>query len=204
MIGIVDYGAGNLRSVRKAFDFLGFESRRVGGGADAGLDGIGRLVLPGVGAFGAAARQLREQDLFDPVKEWLAAGRPFLGICLGLQLLFESSEESPGEPGLAAFRGTCRRLREKKVPQIGWNTVTARSGGDVPPLLRGLPSEPYFYFVHSYFVAPEDEGLVAGQTDYGGPYPAIAGRGRVWGVQFHPEKSGALGLRLLENWVRQC
>jgi glutamine amidotransferase len=202
MIGIVDYGAGNLKSVRKAFDFLGFESRLVDGAG--GLEGIDKLVLPGVGAFGAAARRLRAGGLFDPLKEWLEAGRPFLGICLGLQLLFETSEESPGEPGFALFRGSCRKLRERKVPQIGWNTVTARDAGDGPALLRGLPAEPYFYFVHSYCAAPEDDRLVVGRTDYGGPYPSIAGRGRVWGVQFHPEKSGGLGLRLLENWVREC
>ena len=202
MIGIVDYGAGNLRSVRKAFDFLGFESRLVDGAG--GLEGIDRLVLPGVGAFGAAARRLRAGGLFGPVEKWLEAGRPFLGICLGLQLLFETSEESPGEPGLAVFRGGCRRLREKKVPQIGWNTVTPGAAAGGTALLRSLPAEPYFYFVHSYSVAPEDDSLVVGRTDYGGPYPSIAGRGRVWGVQFHPEKSGELGLGLLRNWVREC
>jgi imidazole glycerol-phosphate synthase subunit HisH len=203
MIGIVDYGAGNLRSVSKALDFLGFENRLVGGAG--GLAGIERLVLPGVGAFGEAARQLRTRGLFAPVKEWLEVGQPFLGICLGLQLLFESSEESPGEPGLAVFRGSCRKLIERKVPQIGWNTVAACGGGaDDPALLRGLPAEPYFYFVHSYCVAPEEADLVIAETDYGGPYPSIAGRGRVLGVQFHPEKSGGLGLQLLENWVRTC
>lgn len=199
MIGIVDYGAGNLRSVAKAFDFLGFESRLVGGAG--GLAGIDRLVLPGVGAFGEAARQLRRRGLAEPVCAWIEDGRPFLGVCLGLQLLFESSEESPGEPGLGVFSGACWKLRERKVPQIGWNTVAARCESD---LLEGIPNGAYFYFVHGYRVGPEDAGLVLAETDYGGAYPSIAGRGRALGVQFHPEKSGELGLRLLANWVRKC
>jgi len=202
MIGIVDYGAGNLRSVSKAFDFLGFESRLVDGAP--ALEGVERLVLPGVGAFGQAASQLRARKLFAPVKEWLEAGRPFLGICLGLQLLFESSEESPGDRGLAAFRGSCRKLRARKVPQIGWNTVSAGDEGAAPALLCGIPNRSYFYFVHSYCAAPAEPGLAVALTDYGGPYPSIAARGRVWGVQFHPEKSSELGLRLLSNWVRRC
>jgi imidazole glycerol phosphate synthase glutamine amidotransferase subunit len=199
MIGIVDYGAGNLRSVEKAFGFLGFETRLVDRAEN--LEGIERLVLPGVGAFGGAARRLRQSGLFDPVGDWLTADRPFLGICLGLQLLFETSEESAGEPGLAAFSGSCRRLVARKVPQIGWNTVQVRAAS---ALLDGLPPESYFYFVHGYRAVPGDDDLTLATTDYGGPYPSVVGRGRVWGVQFHPEKSGALGLELLSNWVRKC
>jgi imidazole glycerol phosphate synthase glutamine amidotransferase subunit len=203
MIGIVDYGAGNLRSVIKAFDFLGFKSRLVD--RAAALDGAELLVLPGVGAFGEAARQLKASGLFDPIRDWLRDDRPFLGICLGLQLLFESSEESPEEKGFAAVRGTCRRLAARKVPQIGWNTVRQTVGGPAaPPLFRGFPDGSYFYFVHSFYVAPEDPGLIAATTDYEGAYPSVVARGRTWGVQFHPEKSGELGLRLLSNWVRQC
>jgi imidazole glycerol-phosphate synthase subunit HisH len=202
MIGIVDYGAGNLMSVSKAFVFLGFESRLVA--AAAALDGVERLVLPGVGSFGEAVRQLKARELFAPVRDWLEAGRPFLGICLGLQLLFESSEESPGEQGFAAFRGTCRKLSARKVPQIGWNTVQALGQPAAPALLRDIPDRSYFYFVHSFFAAPEEPSPAVALTDYGGPYPSIAARGRVWGVQFHPEKSGELGLQLLSNWVRKC
>jgi len=202
MIGIVDYGAGNLRSVSKAFDFLGFESRLVD--AATALEGVDRLVLPGVGSFGEAVRQLRTRGLFAPVGEWLEADRPFLGICLGLQLLFESSQESPGERGFAAFRGSCRKLEARKVPQIGWNTVQAVDDSAPPALLCDIPARSYFYFVHSFFAAPEEPSPAVALTDYGGSYPSIAARGRVWGVQFHPEKSGDLGLRLLSNWVRKC
>ncbi len=202
MIGIVDYGAGNLRSVSKAFDFLGFENRLVD--AAASLEGVDRLVLPGVGSFGEAVRQLETRELFAPVREWLEAGRPFLGICLGLQLLFESSQESPGERGFAAFRGSCRKLNARKVPQIGWNTVQAVDGPAAAALLCDIPAQSYFYFVHSFVAVPEEPSPAVALTDYGGSFPSITARGRVWGVQFHPEKSGELGLRLLSNWVRQC
>jgi len=199
MIGIVDYGAGNLRSVEKAFDFLGFETRVVDRAEK--LEHVERLVLPGVGAFGSAARRLKEFGILGLVKEWLMADRPFLGICLGLQLLFEGSEESAEERGLALFRGSCRRLEARKVPQIGWNSIQVLAES---ALLDGLPRQSHFYFVHSYRAVPEEEEITIARTDYGGPFPSVVGRGRVWGVQFHPEKSGALGLELLSNWVRRC
>lgn len=198
-IGIVDYGAGNLHSVAKALAFLGFDSRIVA--APEALAGVDRLILPGVGNFGRAVETLDGRGLSGALKAWIGAGRPFLGICLGLQLLFRESEESPGTAGLGAFDGRCLRFRSGKVPQMGWNSVSVRRPS---PLFEGLTEGAFFYMVHGYFAAPADESVVIGMTDYGVRYASAIGRGRVFGVQFHPEKSGADGLRLLKNWVDRC
>ena len=196
MIGIVDYGAGNLRSVKKAFDFLGIENRIVENAAD--IANIDKMVLPGVGAFGSAMTKLKEKQLITSVKEWIAADRPFLGICLGMQLLFESSDETPKIAGLGVFSGTVKRFSQLRVPQIGWNRVQNKQAN---ALLSDDQNGNYFYLLHGYYVAPKNETIVLAETDYGLIYPTIIGRGNVFGVQFHPEKSSDNGLALLRNWV---
>jgi len=199
MIGIVNYGAGNLHSVHKAFAFLGKDSKILEHPSE--LKSIDKLVLPGVGSFGHAMREIEKQGWLLPLKEWLASGRPFLGICLGMQLLFESSDESPGQAGFSIMAGNCRKFSINKVPQIGWNDIriTKKSA-----FFEGLDSGDYFYFVHSFHVDPKNKDVIYAETEYGRDYPSIVGRGRVLGIQFHPEKSGDKGLRLLKNWVERC
>jgi len=199
MIGIVDYGAGNLHSVQKALGFLGKESAVMQNPSD--LKGISKIVLPGVGSFGHAMAEIHKKKWFDPIKKWLAAGRPFLGICLGMQILFEGSSESPGVRGFSVMKGSCRKFTGNKVPQIGWNDITIKR--DVP-LLGGVESGDYFYFVDSYYVISEKKNVILAETGYGSFYPSIVGQGRIFGVQFHPEKSGDRGLRLLKNWEERC
>ena len=199
MIGVVDYGAGNLQSVRKAFDFLGVRSRILSIAAE--FNTIDRLVLPGVGSFGHAVESMIKKQLYDPTAEWIRSDRPFLGICLGLQLLFESSKESVSERGFSVFKGICKRFAEKKVPQIGWNYIRVERENE---LLRGIHTGEFFYFVHSYYVDPMENGSILALSNYGVDYPSVIGKGNVFGVQFHPEKSGRAGLRLLKNWVERC
>jgi len=197
MIGIVDYGAGNLRSVGKALAFLGFESVILD--SPDGFAAIDRLVLPGVGSFGYAMDRIRERGLFEPVAAWAAAGRPLFGICLGLQLLSEGSDETPGTPGFGIFEGVCRKFASAKVPQIGWNSFRIRRED---PLFAGIRDGEYFYYANSFYL-PSGPGVLA-VSDYGIEFPAALERGNVRGTQFHPEKSGPAGLRLLENWVKTC
>ncbi len=205
MIGIVDYGMGNLGSVTNACAFLGIEARVIG--APIEMAECEALILPGVGAFGDCMRHLRSHGFVGAVREWIGAGRPFLGICLGLQVLFESSEECPGEAGLGIFAGSVRRFRtprDLKVPQIGWNRVAQAKPGC--PLFEGIPDGAHFYFVHSYYVDPADASLVAGRTGYGGEYCSAVWKDNAMAVQFHPEKSQRHGLRMLRNfaeWARR-
>ncbi len=199
MIAIIDYGAGNLQSVKKAFDYLGVNTMVTENPEE--LMRAEGAVLPGVGAFGDAMAALRSRGLEGPVKEYAASGRPFLGICLGLQLLFEESEEAPGVPGLGLFRGKIVRIPQKeglKIPHIGWNSleVKRRDG-----LFAGLEEEPYVYFVHSYYLKAEDPSLVSAQTRYGVLIDAAVQRGALHAVQFHPEKSGRTGLAMLKNFA---
>lgn len=196
MIGIVDYGAGNLRSVLKAFEFLGLPAQVIA--SPAGMKDASRIVVPGVGAFGAAVEKLDASGFRTPLADWVVAGRPLLGICLGMQLFLDSSEETPGPRGLGIIPGGNRKFTAGKVPQIGWNRVV--TGGD--PLFAGLPAAPWFYFVHSYYAAPNDPSAVVATADYGIAFPAALRKGSAVGVQFHPEKSGAAGLALLQNWGR--
>jgi imidazole glycerol phosphate synthase glutamine amidotransferase subunit len=167
----------------------------------AEFETIEHLVLPGVGSFGHAMERIKEKGFYNPIKEWVESDRSYLGICLGLQLLFESSEESAGVEGLSVFKGTCRRFTEKKVPQIGWNNIQIRSR---IALLGRIRNGEFFYFNHSYYVVPEEEEVVMATSHYGADYTSIAGKGNVFGVQFHPEKSGRTGMKLLGNWVKRC
>lgn len=199
MIAIIDYGMGNLRSVQKGFEKVGYQAVVVD---DPGaLREAQAIVLPGVGAFGDAAVFLEERGFAVAIREELEQGKPFLGICLGLQLLFSWSEEA-GEniPGLGVFPGRVRRLPQGlKVPHMGWNQVELRKES---PLFEGVPNGSYFYFVHSFCVETPDEEIVLGVTDYGISFPSAVCRGNIFGVQFHPEKSSTLGLRLLANFGR--
>jgi glutamine amidotransferase len=189
---------GNLASVAKALERVGAEVRLVHD--PAAVDRAAAVVLPGVGAFRDAMARLDDTGLADAVVRRIAAGVPFLGVCLGLQLLFESSGEGGRRPGLGVFRGTVERLPTTlKVPQIGWNELEWRAAG--AGMAAGLPAPAYVYFVHSYAARPADPGIVAAVTDYGGEVVAAVARDNVWAVQFHPEKSSHAGLRLLASFV---
>ncbi len=199
-IAVLDYGIGNLGSAHKALVHLGADARLVTDPDDAA--GAAGVVLPGVGAFGRCAQALRTTGLDRAVDDALARGVPFLGICVGFQLLYEDSEESPGVRGLGVLGGTVRSLsRSVKRPQMQWNQLLTRPGTD-SGLLAGIASKPWVYFVHSY--APEVSADVVATCDYGGEVVAAAERGPVWGAQFHPEKSGAVGLAILGNFVAAC
>ena len=197
-VAVIDYGMGNLASVAKALERAGGEVGLVD--ATAGLGRADAVVLPGVGAFRDAAARLEATGLGAAVLERIAAGVPFLGVCLGLQLLFESSGEGGRWQGLGLFGGTVERLEtDLKVPHIGWNDLTWTAAGE--GMARGLPASAAVYFVHSYAARPSDAGCVAAVTDYGGPVVAAVARDNVWAVQFHPEKSSSVGLALLAGFV---
>ncbi|WP_405080776.1 imidazole glycerol phosphate synthase subunit HisH [Paenibacillus chitinolyticus] len=199
MIAIIDYGMGNLHSVSKAVERLGCEST-VTSDPDILADSEG-LILPGVGAFGDAMEQLRSLGLDRLLREQTAQGKPLLGICLGMQLLFTSSEEYGEHEGLNLLPGQVVRFRgDYKVPHMGWNRLEFKQAS---PLLEGL-EEGHVYFVHSYHVKPERQGDLLAVTDYHQPVTAVVGRDSVFGMQFHPEKSGELGMRLLQNFVGLC
>jgi len=197
-IAIIDYGAGNLRSVQKALEHVG--ARTV---LTTDADEIRRsaaVVFPGVGAFRSGYRGLEERGLVPVIRKVIEKDKPFLGICLGLQLLFEESEEDGPTPGLGVLPGRVVRFRgDMKIPHMGWNRVRARRE---VPLLDGIPDGAYFYFVHSYYVVPTDEAVTAAVTEYGGGFTSMVARGSLFAMQFHPEKSQRLGLRILENFRR--
>lgn len=204
MIAIVDYGMGNLRSVSKAFDLQGFDASVTRD--PAVISSANGLVLPGVGAFGDCVRNLDEFGLTTPIKDYIDSGRPFLGICLGLQVLFEESEESPGAKGFGIFRGKVVRFPEfkeqrLKVPHMGWNEILIQK--DVP-VLEGIPDKSWFYFVHSFYPAPEDDSIISVKADYGMEFTAAVSRENVFASQFHPEKSSDLGLKMLRNFASLC
>jgi imidazole glycerol-phosphate synthase subunit HisH len=198
-VALLDYGVGNLHSAAKALDRAGADVRVVT--SVKGADGAAALVVPGVGAYGACLEGLGRAGGPEAVAAWLAGGRPLLGICVGMQLAFEGSEEGPVTGGIAAVGGTVRRLAGAvKVPHIGWDEVSPRPDS---ALFAGLPEGTRFYFVHSY--APSaGNGAVAAVCDYGAPFAAAVERGNLFGTQFHPEKSGAAGLALLANFVGQA
>ncbi|MGA2522226.1 MAG: imidazole glycerol phosphate synthase subunit HisH [Acidimicrobiales bacterium] len=199
-IAVLDYGIGNLASAHKALVHLGADARLVTDPDQA--EGAAGIVLPGVGAFGRCAQALRASGLVAVVDDARARRLPFLGICIGFQLLYEGSEESPATPGLGVLDGVVRALPPGvKRPQMQWNQLISRPGVD-SGLLAGLAERPWVYFVHSY--APDGGDDVVATCDYGGPVVAAAERGPVWGTQFHPEKSGAVGLAILANFVARC
>ena len=198
MVTIVDYGSGNLRSVQKAFEHLGAVATVTDDPAVVGE--AERLVLPGVGAFGDAMRELRSRCLVEPIVAHLRADRPFFGICMGLQLLFETGLEGGRQPGLGILAGDVARFElpaAYKVPHMGWNTVSWRAAARP----AGVADGEHFYFVHSYRARPGDPAVVAGEADYGGPFCAAVAQGRLFATQFHPEKSQAVGLRLLRAFL---
>ena len=199
MIAIIDYGVGNLFSLRSSFAAIGQDAV-----VTSDIEEIrraDRLILPGVGAFGDAMGKLERFGLVDVLREAAASGKPFLGICLGLQLLFESSEESPGAEGLCILRGKILRIPKgegRKVPQIGWNDLTFPNPGR---LFRGLDEGIYVYFVHSYYLRAEDPSIVTATTQYGVRIDAAVEKGNVFACQFHPEKSESVGMKMLENFL---
>ena len=197
MIAIVDYGMGNLRSVEKGFLKAGFDARIVRTAAE--IEGAPAVVLPGVGAFRDCMLHLHERNLTEAIMGAIRAGKPYLGICLGLQVLFSQSEEFGRTPGLDVFAGKVLKFPEGslKVPHMGWNNINIKSR---PPLFEGLQGGEYFYFVHSYYVKPDDEGIIAATTEYGVEFTSAIWRDNVMAVQFHPEKSQTLGLGLLKNF----
>ncbi len=219
MIAIVDYDAGNLHSVSKAIDSLGLPAR-VTSDPDQ-VRRAGAVVLPGVGAFAACAGKLRQFGLAEPVVEAVKSGKPFLGICVGMQILFSYGEEGAGAEGLGILPGRVVRLGAGaahgavpqaggavpapgaglKIPHMGWNELRFnRSNPGAGRLFQGLPGGSHVYFVHSYHAVPEDDSAVAAYTDYGGPVVAAVARDNLFGVQFHPEKSSAVGLKILQNF----
>lgn len=200
IVALIDYGAGNLRSVANALNELGITPRIVAEAAD--LEGTTHLVLPGVGSFGDCMARLEERGLVSALRERIVAGTPYFGICLGYQILFEESEETPGVVGLGIFPGKVTRFQEQpglKIPHMGWNSVvptTPESG-----LWKGLGAEPYFYYVHSYFPVPADPSIIAAATTYGAEtFAGAIQSGAIFACQFHPEKSQNAGIRLLRNF----
>ena len=199
MISIIDYGMGNLRSVQKAFEKIGTAAEIVTR-ADQ-VRAATKLVLPGVGAFRDAIHELERLELVEPIREYIRADKPFLGICLGLQLLFDVSYEDGTWPGLGVLPGEVVRfpvMADLKVPHMGWNTLQPVGS---PQLLVGLPHDASVYFVHSYYVVPRDEFVIAARTEYGVPFTSMVARGNLFATQFHPEKSQKVGLKLLENFA---
>jgi len=188
MIGIVDYGAGNLLSVAKAFEYLGFRVLIIEKKSD--FQKVSKVVIPGVGSFGNAMQNINDSGLIEPVLNWAAKGNCLLGICLGMQMFFDSSEESQGVKGLGLIKGECIKFKKGKVPNMGW----------LETRYTNEEKKKWYYFVHSYFVVPENKGVVAATAEYYQDFTAFVWQDNIMGVQFHPEKSGIDGLELLKNW----
>jgi imidazole glycerol phosphate synthase glutamine amidotransferase subunit len=204
VIGVIDYGAGNLGSVMNALKRLGLPARFAAGPEELSLSKGGntpfeKIIFPGDGHFATAMESLEKSGYAGALREWIAADRPFLGICIGLQLLFDSSEEAGSSVrGLSIIPGTVKRFPGRKVPQIGWNQTAAKFGSK---LFRGLSDDSFFYYIHSYYVIPDSNSVNAAEAEYYVRYCAAIERGSLAAVQFHPEKSGEAGLKLLENWA---
>jgi len=204
MIAVIDYGMGNLRSVQKALEVSGAKTMVTSKPAD--LKRAETIVFPGVGSFGEAMRELKRLKLVEPIKDAIAEGKFFLGLCLGLQLLFEKSDEAPGVKGLCVLKGEVKRFKARglKVPHMGWNSIVHSPQSIVHSkrILTGVPNGSYMYFVHSYYVKPKDRAVILTTTDYGGRFVSGICKGNTYGLQFHPEKSQELGLRILANFVK--
>lgn len=199
MIAIIDYGAGNLHSVKNALDFLGADNIVTGSREE--ILNADKVILPGVGAFGDAMKCLEERGLVETVKAVAENGKPFLGICLGLHLLFEESEESPNVKGLGIFKGKIVKIPDNgnlKIPHMGWNNIRITKDSKI---LKNIGNEPYVYFVHSYYVEAEDESVVSAYTEYGQRLDIAVEQGNVFATQFHPEKSGDTGMEILKNFI---
>jgi len=199
MIAIVDYGMGNLRSVEKALEKMGFPSQLVSTPEE--IEAASKLILPGVGAFGDAMKGLQEKGLVAPLRQYAESGKPLFGICLGMQIFFETSEEDPGIDGLGILKGAVRRFPPTdglKVPHMGWNNLTVREN---TRCFGTLPENAFVYFVHSYYVCPEDQNVPAATADYGVRFTAAVEYKNVAGTQFHPEKSQENGLKILESFA---
>ena len=198
MIAIIDYDSGNLRSASKAVEKLGAEVTITR--EESVISSADKVILPGVGAFGDCMDKLGEYNLIETIKNVISSGKPFLGICVGLQLLFEKSEESPNTPGLGVLKGEVLRFKEgtEKVPHMGWNSVAFK--GDTP-LFKDIKDDESFYFVHSYYVKPSDDSIVKGETDYINHFTSVVQKDNLFACQFHPEKSQKAGLKLLENFI---
>ncbi|WP_018132076.1 imidazole glycerol phosphate synthase subunit HisH [Effusibacillus pohliae] len=200
MIAIVDYGMGNLRSVQKAFEKIGHEA--VVTSDPQQVEAAAGVLLPGVGAFGDAMFHLRQLGLLDAVKRVAKQEKPLLGICLGMQLLFSTSEEHGHHLGLNLIPGHVKRFKGKfKIPHVGWNSLQVKRPH---PLLEGVRNNDYVYYVHSYLVDPADRSVILATSDYYGEVPGVVGYKNVFGIQFHPEKSSSVGLRMLDNFGRMC
>lgn len=200
MVAIIDYDAGNIKSVQKAIEYLG-EDVIITRDPEVILN-ASRVILPGVGAFGDAMEKLHKYNLVDVIKEVVKREIPFLGICLGLQLLFERSDETPGVQGLGILKGEIKRIPdngELKIPHIGWNSLSFPNKGR---LYDGISEESYVYFVHSYYLEAEDKNIVVATTEYGTTIHASVEQGNVFACQFHPEKSSSVGLKIIDNFLK--
>lgn len=203
MIAIIDYGMGNIHSVNKALQLYGEKTLITNKPED--IHSCDKAVLPGVGAFDDAMQELNKQQLILSLQDYRKNKKPLLGICLGMQLFFEESQEAEKSKGLGILRGRVKKFPVKKgykVPHMGWNQLKIISGGC--PLLKGLPGDSYAYFCHSYYPQPQDKEIIAATTDYAVNFPSLVWQDNVFGVQFHPEKSQKTGLKILENFVKLC
>lgn len=206
MIGVIDHGAGNLGSVMNALKRLSAPARFAAGPEELAISAspFEKIIFPGDGHFATAMESLNRSGYAQALREWIQADKPFLGICIGLQLLFETSEEAPAVNGrevrgLSVISGAVRRFPGRKIPQIGWNQTSARPS---PKMFRGLGGNTFFYYIHSYYADPADDSVCAAEAEYYLRYCCAVERGALAAVQFHPEKSGAAGLSLLQNWVK--
>lgn len=202
LVAVIDYGLGNLRSVSKALELAGAEVKVTSDSKE--IESAKGVVLPGVGAFYRGMDNLKQADLIYVIRKVIEENRPFLGICLGLQLLFSQSEEHGSTEGLDIIKGTVRKFEgDVKIPHMGWNQVKSQGHKDTKSqsLFKGIPDNSYFYFVHSYFVEPENKSLIYGTTEYSGKFTSAVNKDNLYAVQFHPEKSGPIGLKVLKNFV---